>query len=104
MNRKINHVHERALRLVYDDYTSLFEELLQNDKPISIHHRNIHNVAIEMYKAKNDLSPTFIKEIFEHRKGDTFARPNVNKVYTGENSIQSFAPVVWNKQSALRKI
>ena len=88
MNRKINHVHERALRLVYEDYTSSFDELLQNDKTISIHHRNIHNVAIEMYKAKNDLSPSFMKENFEHkrglstRKGDTFARPNVNKVYT----------------------
>ena len=90
------------LRLVYEDYTSSFEELLQNDITISIHHRNIHNVAIEMYKAKNDSSPSFMKEIFEHkrglstRKGDTFARPNVNKVYTGENSIESFGPVVWN--------
>ena len=28
LNRKINYIHERALRLVYDDYTSTFEELL----------------------------------------------------------------------------
>ena len=28
MNRKINHIYERALRLVYQDYTSSFEELL----------------------------------------------------------------------------
>ena len=48
MNRKINHIHERALRLVYNDYTVSFEELLRNDKSISIHHRNIHSVAIEM--------------------------------------------------------
>ena len=53
MNRKINHIHERALRLVYKDYRSSFEELLRNDKSISIHHRNIHSVAIEMFKVKH---------------------------------------------------
>ena len=41
-------------------------------------------------------------ELFEQkiglstRKGDWFVRPNINKVYTGENSIRSFGPVVWN--------
>ena len=59
MNRKINRIRERALRLVYDDYTSSFNELLKHDKTISIHHRNIHCVAIEMFKAKNHLSPSF---------------------------------------------
>ena len=29
MNRKINHIHERALRLVYGDYTASFGELLK---------------------------------------------------------------------------
>ena len=32
MNRKINHIHERALRLVYNDYDLSFEELLMKDK------------------------------------------------------------------------
>ena len=66
MNKKINHVHERALRLVYNDYRTPFDELLKNDKSVSIHHRNLHNVAIEIYKVKNKLSPPFIQEIFEH--------------------------------------
>ena len=48
MNEKINHIHERALRLVYNDYESTFDRLLKNDKTISIHHRSIHCVAIEM--------------------------------------------------------
>ena len=30
-NGKINRVHERALRLVYKDYTSTFDELLERD-------------------------------------------------------------------------
>jgi hypothetical protein len=91
------------LRLVYNDYHSSFEELLRNDKSLSIHHRNIHNVAIEMYKVRNNLSPSFMKEIFDHkgnvtktRTGDKFARPNVNKVFKGEYSLRSFGPIVWN--------
>ena len=103
MNRKINHVHERALRLVYRDFNSTFEELLNRDKSVSIHHRNIHQVAIEMYKVKNNLSLPFMQELFDYRgcgrttrMGDKFGRPNVNKVYKGENSLRNFGPIVWN--------
>ena len=103
INRKINYIHERAMRLVYNDYRSSFEELLMNDKSISIHPRSIYNVAIEMFKVKNNLSSPFMKEIFEHnsngrttRMGDKFARPNVNKVSNGENSLRSFGTIVWN--------
>ena len=57
-------MYERALRLIYRDYLSTFEELLDKDNSLCFHHRNIHQVAIEMYKVKNDLSPLFMKEIF----------------------------------------
>ncbi len=103
MNRKINHIHERALRLVYNDYITSFKELLRRDNSVSIHHRNIQNVAIEMYKVMNDLSPLFINDIFvkstEHptRTGsNTFVRPKINTVYKGDNSIRNFGPIVWN--------
>ena len=78
-NNKINHI--QALRLVYQDYSSTFEELLVKDKLLCFHHRNIHQVAIEMYKVKNDLSPPFMKDIFSEtnrktRSGNSFSRPN----------------------------
>ena len=57
LNHKINHIYERALRLVYNDYTSTFENLLLMDGSVSIHHRNIQKVATEMFKAKSNLSP-----------------------------------------------
>ena len=103
MNRKINHIHERALRLVYDDYTSSFKELLLRDNTVSIHHKNIQLVAIEMYKIVNDISPPFMREIFSEkrvystRSHSTFIRPKVNTVYKGENSLRAFGPVVWDK-------
>ena len=50
LNNKINCLHERALRIVYSDYKSLFCELLEKDKLFSIHHKNIQSLAIEIYK------------------------------------------------------
>jgi hypothetical protein len=102
MNRKINHIHARALRLVYDDYVSSFEELLRRDKSLMFHHRNIHIVATEIYKAKHDLSPPFMKEIFvsnstrETRSGNSLAKPHVNKEKTGVRTLENFGWTIWN--------
>ena len=56
-----------------------------------------------MSKVKLDISPPFMKELFAYsenvkgtRSGDTFARPNVDTVYKGDQSLWSFGPIVWN--------
>ena len=98
-NKKINRIHERALRIVYRDYVSSFEELLNKDKSLTFHHRNIQQVAPEMFKIKNDLSPPFMKDIFTEANGELcfkFRRPNINSVKKGCRSLRSFGPIVWN--------
>ena len=37
-NKKINRLHERALRIVYDDVVSTFDQLLAMDESFCIHH------------------------------------------------------------------
>ena len=98
MNKKINHIHERALRIVHRDYESSFENLLEKDNSLTFHQRNIHQVAIEMFKVKNDISPPFMKEIFEtSNSGNEFRQPNINSVKKGYRSLRNFGPIVWNK-------
>ena len=101
MNRKINHIHERGLRLVYEDYESSFNDLLKKDNSVSIHHRNIQQVAIEMFKVKNKLCPEMVQSLFSQnvskRSKSTFARPRINTVYKGEQSFRYFGTVVWDK-------
>ena len=61
-NNKINQLHERALRLVYNDYYSTFEELLEKDGSSTIHHYNIQTLCIEL-KSWN-LIPSEIKYVY----------------------------------------
>ena len=66
-NNRINHLHEKALRIVNNDKQSSFENLLRKDRSVSIHHRNIRSFAIEIYKIKNEMSIPIMSELFEKR-------------------------------------
>ena len=63
-----NNLHRRALRIVYNDHSSAFEDLLVKDNLISIHHRNICLLAIELYKTKNNLSSQLMVELFQRQE------------------------------------
>ena len=67
LNTKINDLHCRALRIIYRNYNLSFRELLVIDGSCTIHHTNIKRLAIEIFKCKNNLSPVFMKEIFNIR-------------------------------------
>ena len=54
---KSNKLQERALRLVYHDYKSSFDVLLNKNKSFSIHHQNIQKLMIEIYRSLNKPSP-----------------------------------------------
>ena len=49
INDKINKLHDRALRIVYNDTVTSFENFLIKDKFFTIHHQNIQSLAIEIY-------------------------------------------------------
>ena len=63
-NYKINRLQERALRLIYNDHISSFEELLSKDDTFISHEQNIKNLAIEMFKVLNDLSTPDFSELY----------------------------------------
>ena len=52
LNNRINGLHERALSLVYNDFSSSFSELLEKDKSVTIHRRNLQTLAYEIFNVK----------------------------------------------------
>ena len=67
LNYNINSLHHRALKIVYRDNLSSFDELLRMDNSVRVHHRNIQCLAIEMYKVKLGIAPKFMADIFTKR-------------------------------------
>ena len=64
-NSKSNRIHVRALRLVCRDSESELEKFKK--KYGTIHQHNLQLLMIEIFKTKNNLNPTFMKNIFEER-------------------------------------
>ena len=63
VNNKINHLHERSLRIVNKDNISSFEDLLKRDKSFTIHQRNIQLLATELFKVNGNLSNNIMYSI-----------------------------------------
>ena len=64
-HNKINRLHERCLRLIYNDKRSSFEDLLEKGNSVSIHHQNLQALAIEMFKVHTKASPEIMQEVFQ---------------------------------------
>ena len=66
-NSKVNHIHERALRIAYKNNVLSFEELLELHKSFKIPHSNVQSLVIELFKIKNNVSVTTMNDIFQPR-------------------------------------
>ena len=64
INDTIYKLHVIALRIVYNDTVTSFENLLIKDKSFTIHHQNIQSLAIELYKAINNLPGGNLSKFF----------------------------------------
>ena len=65
---QINKIHERALRIVYTDYTSSLDELIEKSVSVTLHHKNLQQLATEIYKALNGISSSLMSEIFVRKE------------------------------------
>ena len=102
LNNKINRLHERALRLVYKNDELDFDELLKLDNSVTVHHRNLQRLSIEMFKVKNNLAPLPFQDIFkdqnyskEMRDERSWQVPKVRTVTYGTESIRYRGPATW---------
>ena len=82
LNNKTNRSHEKALRIVYGDYKSKFDELLDKDGSSSIHHRNIQTLATEIFKLLSGLSPQIMNKVFQVKSPAPYYPRDKNVLYS----------------------
>ena len=102
INAKLNKLHERALRMVYKDNISTFEQLLIKDNSMTIHQRNLQKLGTAMYKIKNEISPKPIQELFEYhrnrydlRNEKIWKTRNIRTTLYGAGSMTFQGPKIW---------
>ena len=105
MNNKINRIHGRALRLVYSDYSSNFDELRKKNGSFPIHDRIIQTLAIEIYKFFYGLSPSIMTNFFQVNTNNTYSLRSRSELYwrnpktvkyRTEITIYYLAPKIWS--------
>ena len=68
-NTKINNVHKRCLQLIFSDERSPYEELLEKNGSVSIHHRNIQeHLKRKLTKSKMNYHLRFSVTYFIKQK------------------------------------
>ena len=104
LNAKINKIHERALRIVFNDNNSPFDALIQKAGTVKIHHRNLQILAVEIYKALHTYSPFLMSELFKLRDidynlcgGKRLNSTNIKTVYYGTETISHLPPKIWEQ-------
>ena len=103
LNNKTNRIHEKALRIVYSDDKSSFNELLDTDSSFTIHQKNAQSLAIEIYKYLHGLSPTILGEgfkvnetlLYNLRMRDELYVRNPKTVRYGTKTISFLPPKIW---------
>ena len=61
LNNHINRIHERALRIVYQDHNSTFDKLLAKDGSFKTHDHNLQKLLSEKSKVKMKLASEIMK-------------------------------------------
>ena len=103
LNNVLNSSHERALRLIYNDYQLPFDRILEDDKQKSIHQKNIESLAIEIYKFPAGLTPPIMSDLFITRENN-YNLINLQELESslrrtvkfGTETISYRGPQIWN--------
>ncbi len=59
----VEHIQKRMLRMVYEDYDSLYEDLLAKCHMSTQECQRSRTLVTKMYKAINGMSPNYIQKV-----------------------------------------
>ena len=68
LNKKINRIHKKSLRLVLNDHQSTLDEMLDTLNQKTIYEQCIERLLTKMYKFLDGYSPDIMNEVFHLRQ------------------------------------
>ena len=87
-------INKRALRMVFNNYTSPYEDLLVKIGRPMLYVMRLQAICIETFKAVNYLNPAFISKMFsrnnneyDHRDSNKMIKPKVRTQLCGTNTL-----------------
>ena len=78
LNNKINSIHEKALKIVYQNNLGFSEVFNLNISPIE-NHKKKQVLLTEIYKVKNGIAPEKLKDILEFQNSFYNLRSSSNQ-------------------------
>ena len=90
-SRQLEHIQERAVRaIILHDKHSSYGQVLSTAGLSTLHNQRLQDIAILMYKVKNNMCPTYISTLFE--------QPAIKyKLYNHDFTIPRFNTVSFGK-------
>ena len=102
-NDRINQLHERALKVLHNDHTATFEDLLEKSEEETVHCSNLQKLVIEIYECSNYIGPAVLTELFttkdisyDLRIKNLFQIPKVKTSSYGQSSLSFRGSILWN--------
>ena len=110
-NKEIDRVHKRALRILFNDYTSSLEELLKKIESmfdpckivIGSMLKSLQNLMIEIFKCLSYENQSFMWNIFERkeltynlRSGTLLQLPKAKTTTYSTSSLAFRVSILWN--------
>ena len=105
--RKLERIQERALRIIYLDKISSYEDLLKIRANLdTLNERRLKDILFLMYKVKHQMVPGYFENIVHVKRNDLkpyslrnsdFILPGYNTVKYRRHSIRYLGPLLWSK-------
>ena len=101
--QNIEKLQDRALRFLYNDHTSSYNDLLSKSDRCTMLISLQRALCIEIFKTFKKLNPPFMQKVFKLRAScyslrnpNDLAHIRPNQTIFGSNSLMSIGPQIWN--------
>ena len=100
---KLEKLNERALRIVYKDTISSYDDLLTRSRLLSLKKIRLKYMIIEVFKCVHDINPTYMNSMFsikepkyDFRDGSVAHQPKWETKTFGYRSFTYYGSKLWN--------